>query len=85
MTTQHMYQGLTMALRTTKLPSALGIDRKKLWLLNTKHKQSMSVAFLEMLHEKSGVSFDQLIAWYRLPEGAPIEIYRPQNISRTSA
>jgi DNA-binding Xre family transcriptional regulator len=77
MTTQHLYQGLTMAMRTTKLPAALGVERKRLWLLATGKQAGMTVAMLDQMHRKSGVSLDQLMAWYRLPEGAPIEIYRP--------
>jgi DNA-binding Xre family transcriptional regulator len=77
MTTQHLYQGLTMAMRTTKLSGKLGIAPKVVTEIRYGRQREMRVATLDTIHRNSGVSFDQLMAWYRLPEGAQMEIYRP--------
>jgi DNA-binding Xre family transcriptional regulator len=78
MTTQHMYQGLTMAMRTTRLSTKLGLHGRTVSEMKHGTQKEIVLGTLDIIHRNSGVSLDQLMAWYRLPEGAPIEIYRKQ-------
>jgi transcriptional regulator with XRE-family HTH domain len=70
MTTRHLIDGVmqhTKARNDCQLAKLLGLDRAKVWRLRNAENQEMFIGTLDQIQRKTGIPFDKLFGWYRMP------------------
>jgi len=73
MTTKHLAQGLMQATKATShanCEAKLGLAVGQMHHWYNDHHRDIKASMLGLLHDKSGLSFDTMMGWYRLPEDA---------------
>jgi transcriptional regulator with XRE-family HTH domain len=73
MTTRHLLEGLmqkTGARNHSHCAVILGLTPCMISRLNSGDRAGLRMYTLDIIQQKTGVPFDTLFAWYRLPPGA---------------
>jgi DNA-binding Xre family transcriptional regulator len=75
MTMKHILDGAmqhTKARNHRQLSILMGIDNATLSRISKGDATGMRIGTLDLIQQKTGISADTLLAWYRLPEGASL-------------
>lgn len=75
MTTMHLLEGVmqwTGARTRYRCSILLGIGESTLCRIGKGEQRNLNMATVDHIQRKSGVPFDTLFAWYRLPEGVAL-------------
>jgi DNA-binding Xre family transcriptional regulator len=73
MTAKHMLDAIVMHTRTSNLTTALGLDPRTVSAMRNGEQTGMNIRTLDQIQRKTGLPFDTLMGWYRLPEGAVLD------------
>lgn len=88
MTAKHLLHGVMQSIGARNHNQAsvlLELDPATVCRLGKGKQAGLNVATLDHIQRKTGVPFDALFDWYRLPEGAVLGRVEAQTISRASA
>jgi hypothetical protein len=88
MTARHMLEGLMQCTRARDLAHCavvLGIDISTVSKLCSGEKRGLHISTVDIIQRKTGVPFDLLFAWYRLPDDAVLgRISKLTNLKETT-